>query len=690
MCSSKNSTISSSDIVERSTMTSSDDENDLRTRKKRPVLGTSMSPIDSGRNSCSSEMESPTHIVLIKNDMKLNRANPCDSNIVSIQFSEHEDRTKSGCGDNDDFVNVQPTLKEGRPGLGTLMSPIDRGRNPVVGESNILSETPLTHNVNNNVVSEFVKPPRKTNTGGVEFVQRGVTYHNQDGNHTVALLKSHLDNCEVIVPYGEDNYKRKTLNRSTIDEKMNIVVENEVNKKQKKRKQKEGNKRKRLSTKIESNNNQKTSTYNINKQKRINIMDKIKDNLIMKIHSDIFSRVHRNERGISEKYDPVPLLVISDKMVQCYLSFHNCIILKNPVHENGPNSEIYYKDEPYIGKNIPKKFLNQYENGLTVSRMKKKRISILTPAKPFLIKVKSSRFNFIDIKLPDWGCSNLNESNKKFSGDYILLMLASNESDNRVDGSSVWTKSFSELIQKKMTVNMAGDDKRESKKHFGCRGKYYGYGLISKYEVRNQLSVFEFKGNETDDAKTQNLINILKNDIEYVISRMLRILPFSIYCGFSLMSAMAEIIHRFPDECSELIRMLEMNGVDRNNMATSNWACINAATEIFHQECDSSYTLLAVPFCKNGENGKDNKEDNLSLGGANFLFSWCSKEGEKKKFLPLTMDEGVSIFFSGYGCYHRQHRTDNITFWNIASYQNRQFYQKLRMSVIRCLIGEER
>ena len=104
-------------------------------------------------------------------------------------------------------------------------------------------------------------------------------------------------------------------------------------------------------------------------------MDKIKLDLIMKIHSDIFSRVNRHEKDISEKYDPVPLIIISAKMVQCYISFHNCIILKNPVHENGPNSEIYYLDEPYIGKNIPKQFLNQYEIGLTIGLLKKKRIS---------------------------------------------------------------------------------------------------------------------------------------------------------------------------------------------------------------------------------------------------------------------------------------------------------------------------
>ena len=65
------------------------------------------------------------------------------------------------------------------------------------------------------------------------------------------------------------------------------------------------------------------------------------------------------------------------------------------------------------------------------------------------------------------------------------------------------------------------------------------------------------------------------------------------------------------------------------------------------------------------------------------------KETENLMYLPIEMDDGVSIFFSGYGCYHRQHKTDDGVFSNIASYQNRQFYHKLRMSIIRCLTPDE-
>lgn len=85
---------------------------------------------------------------------------------------------------------------------------------------------------------------------------------------------------------------------------------------------------------------------------------------------------------------------------------------------------------------------------------------------------------------------------------------------------------------------------------------------------------------------------------------------------------------------------------------------------------------------------KQDKRDGVvcNKGSANFIFKWQSiKEKQNLMYLPIEMDDGVSIFFSGYGCYHRQHRTNDGVFWNIASYQNRQFYHKLRMSIIRCL-----
>ena len=133
----------------------------------------------------------------------------------------------------------------------------------------------------------------------------------------------------------------------------------------------------------------------------------------------------------------------------------------------------------------------------------------------------------------------------------------------------------------------------------------------------------------------------------------------------------------------ELNNLLRLNGIDDNGIMTSNWVCGNAEMTNFHQETDGSYTLLSVPFW----DMNDLRSKNITLGNANFVFKWTSSnvEQSEQRYLPIKMSSGVSIFFSGFGCYHRQHRTDTEMFWNIGSYQNRSFFQNLKKSIIRCM-----
>ena len=47
--------------------------------------------------------------------------------------------------------------------------------------------------------------------------------------------------------------------------------------------------------------------------------------------------------------------------------------------------------------------------------------------------------------------------------------------------------------------------------------------------------------------------------------------------------------------------MLYKRGVDDSNLSTSNWICENAGTRDFHQELDSSYTIVSVPHWDRSE-----------------------------------------------------------------------------------------
>jgi len=233
-----------------------------------------------------------------------------------------------------------------------------------------------------------------------------------------------------------------------------------------------------------------------------------------------------------------------------------------------------------------------------------------------------------------------------------------------------------------MKVSLNGSSKKN--KHHGSKGLYYGFGLISKYNIRRNLSVYEFAGGRDHKLmKKKELLYILRSDIEYTIGRQHRSLPNGIHCGFLIMSAMTDLIFRCKSECEELVSLFDSEGVTSNKMCSSNWVCEDAETTQFHQELDSSYTCISVPFWDN----KSLKREGIVKGNANFIFRWNNEnyDDDNVFYLPIQMHDGMSILFSGFGCYHRQHKTDKHKFWNLSTYQNRSFYQKLRGSIIRCV-----
>ena len=133
-------------------------------------------------------------------------------------------------------------------------------------------------------------------------------------------------------------------------------------------------------------------------------------------------------------------------------------------------------------------------------------------------------------------------------------------------------------------------------KHFGSMGKYYGVGTIGKYNMKNNLSVFEFLGNDIDNKEVQSLLSICGNDLTYLLNRMYTCLPMSTQCGFMVMTAMMYIMNEYKDQCKELLEVFNKNGIDNYKLSTSNWICQDAKTLCFHQELDSSYTMISVPW----------------------------------------------------------------------------------------------
>ena len=142
------------------------------------------------------------------------------------------------------------------------------------------------------------------------------------------------------------------------------------------------------------------SKHKLNKENDINSFNRLKSLIVGKIYKDILSRSSQSDRkGVEVKYNPFPLIIISARMVEKCISFDNTIILYKPRFEVESSFHVYYQHHPFIGCNIPKKVLSQYESGIKIRSLRKKKIALLTPRNSFVeIIKKKMKFPFVEIK----------------------------------------------------------------------------------------------------------------------------------------------------------------------------------------------------------------------------------------------------------------------------------------------------
>ena len=497
---------------------------------------------------------------------------------------------------------------------------------------------------------------------------------NKSSNSSSLGHKDYLvPGCSTGDSSGTD---KRSVNQTNYNQKRNVSIVSDDN----------PQKRLRFSRLQNSNCTNTLSRYGYIKTRRRNILRRIRYTILKKIETDILS-FRMYDKSSVEKYDPVPLIIVSQQLIKEYISFDNVIILQNPQIEKTNMQEVFYDASPkFVGKNLLKKriFFEQYGVGIDVGKIPKKHIAIIVPELEFQTLIPTLKKKFLFIKVPDHKPNP--QYDEEFEKTYILLMYATNKAITKeTNDVHIWNKEFSDTITKHLKVNLRGS--RRNSKHHRCIGKYFGFGIISKYNVSENLSVGYFAGNTKECDSVKEVIGILKQDLCHSIEQFKGSIPMLLYCGFSLTSALIQIIQLNKKHCWKLSQMIENNGISVDGISISNWICKDAQTLDFHQEYDSSYTFISVPYWE-----KKNKEDNTEQrkGTANFIFKWTTNDEDNylHRYLPLKMTDGITIFFSGYGCYHRQHRTNNGTFWNFASYQNRTFFQKLRKSIIRCCFVE--
>ena len=80
-----------------------------------------------------------------------------------------------------------------------------------------------------------------------------------------------------------------------------------------------------------------------------------------------------------DKYNPVPILTVSVKLLHLYISVDNCVILNNPRLEKGSNQDLYYdKDAYFTGINVPTEnhSMNNIDGGIDIRQIPRSKIAL--------------------------------------------------------------------------------------------------------------------------------------------------------------------------------------------------------------------------------------------------------------------------------------------------------------------------
>ena len=457
-----------------------------------------------------------------------------------------------------------------------------------------------------------------------------------------------------------------------------------------------GNKSRKL-----NDNKSNVSPYKYVSIRRYNVFNVFLDSISNKINESIISQLRCNTRYSSNKfrYLPSPIITMTYKYVSKYISFDNCIILNNP--EVDSKNEICYNRDPYfIGKNIDaiNHDFKQTANGITVQNIQKKCIALVVEKESMLRICEQLSNSIVEIPIPEYE-QHQNESSceipTNLRKNYALLMLTTNHK-RKITKECRWTKLFCETLKKNLRKNVSNNGNGPAK-HFESVGDYYGFGLTAKYNAKNNMSVYQFAGNENNNNDTKHILSVVSKDVDFTINRLSNQIPYCVYCGFCIWLSLLKILRQYKSSCGEILNEIDTAiGGSKDKLAISNWICHNAETRMFHQEFDISYTIISVPFYdyKDNNNGdtKGNNEYNKDRH-VNFCFRWTSKNtpnNHDHRYVSIKMDDGVSIFYSAFTLYHKQVRFEkDDQFYNISSYQNKTFLAKMITSIIRYLKENE-
>ena len=265
------------------------------------------------------------------------------------------------------------------------------------------------------------------------------------------------------------------------------------------------------------------------------------------------------------------------------------------------------------------------------------------------------------------------------SDEYAILLIAANpKRSSNVNKYPLFDENIAESIKEIRHPNVKSND---GKKHNKSYGKYFGFGIINKYKIDLGISFGEFESQKCNNDYVKNQISdMMQEQFSFFITRLNSIVKHSFESGNEQIDSLinygrlSTFNQKFIDETDEKKFICDK--------CFSTWLCQNARTEEFHQEVDSSYTLIGVPIKNNG-----NMQKPMESSRYKFQFRWNHIEENYTCGFDIGLYDGTVLYYNGITLFHRQVpcSPENIkqSFWNLSIYHNYRLYNSISKSINR-------
>ena len=261
--------------------------------------------------------------------------------------------------------------------------------------------------------------------------------------------------------------------------------------------------------------------------------------------------------------------------------------------------------------------------------------------------------------------------------DYVILLVATNQ---RIPHFSSQHQAFDmQTINAMTSLKNPNMSSSNGHKHNRSFGQYYGFGITNKYSIQSGLSFGNFRSIKKEDFQLEETIrNKLKFQFYHMMNRIDFVLPNLVAYGNQQIKDLIDF-----GRCCSLNETF-ITKTDPSNFILdgcfSTWVCKNARTELFHQEIDSSYTLIGSPInCTNV-----NEESN---GKYKFQFRWNSIDCDNTHGIDIALFSGIALYYNGFCLFHRQVPScpnfESMIYWNLSMYHNHRLYSSISSSIHR-------